>query len=160
MRAISMKLGRNIVAAAIMAPVALAQVNSAAPQNTSANGTLVVSQSGRGPLENEGSISFFQIAVNGKVIDEKPLGAKFYGDFGRVSRHGTSDGDKETFNLPPGSYELRSYVRGCDGNCISLGPPYSECKDAFQVGKGESVKAVRKQKLSGTCTIAIKYKGK
>gem|GEM_PF-2740473 len=136
------------------------QGRSIPTQNSSATGTLVITQKGRGPLLIEGGISFFQVYSNGKIVEEKMLGGKLVKDFGHTVRQSTRDGDTVTFSLPPGLYELRGYVRGCDGNCNQLGGPQYECRATFSVRESDSLHAVREQKSSGSCTIKISSKRK
>src|SRR5205085_3408960 len=75
-------------------------------QNTkSSNATLVVTNTGSGPLYIEGAIPFFRVESNGKTVDQKRLENK-----------------TATFSLAPGDYELVGYDRPCDGNCGFLDP--------------------------------------
>ena len=127
-------------------------------QSAPRSGTLEVSQSGRGPMLNEGGITFLQVYSNERIVEEKMLGGKLVQNFGQTSPQPTRDGDSATFTLPAGSYELRSYVRGCDGNCNRLGLPQDECRALFNMQESDSLKAVRQQKSNGTCIINITSK--
>jgi hypothetical protein len=100
------------------------------------SGSLVVSMSGSIPIySDEGSLTFFQIRSNGTQIAEKSfVGARIPFSF--------------SFSLPPGNYELLSYVRPCDGNCRNLDPPVNECRGTFALKSKESLYAVRQQLTS------------
>jgi len=150
----------RIIVAAVLVLAIISQGKAIPTQNSPTSGTLVVSQSGRGPMLNEGGITYFQVYSNERQIEERMLGGKLVKKFGRTTRQGTSDGDSATFNLPAGSYELRGYVRGCDGNCNQLGAPQDECRALFNMQASDSLKAVRQQKSNGSCTIKITSKRK
>jgi len=104
---------------------------------------------------NEGGITFFQVYAGEKVVEEKMLGGELVKRFGQSQPQATREGDSATFTLPAGSYELRGYVRGCDGNCNQLGRPQHECRALFNMQESDSLKAVRQQKSNGSCSIKI-----
>ena len=150
----------RILVAVVLVLAVFSQGKSTPPQNSPTSGTLVVSQSGRGPLLNEGGITFFQVYSKEKVVVEMMLGGKLVKKFGQSTPQATRDGDTATFTLPTGAYELRGYVRGCDGNCNSLGAPQDECRALFNMQESDSLKAVRQQNANGSCTIKITSKQK
>jgi hypothetical protein len=151
---------RRIMAAALMALAIISQGKATPKQNSTRGGTLVVSQSGRGPILNEGGITFFQVYSKERVVEEKMLGGKLVKKFGQTTPQSTGDGDSATFSLPAGSYELRGFVRVCDGNCNSLGAPQYECRALFNMQESDSLSAVRQQEFNGTCSIKLTSKRK
>jgi hypothetical protein len=96
-----------------------------------------VSQSGRGwgDGNREGALAFFRIAQAGTLLEEKRL-----------------ESSPLTFTLAPGSYELRGYFRGCDGNCNRLGPPVVECTVPVSLAAGQVLYAERIVQ-NNTCSI-------
>ena len=148
---------RRILLAAVIAlsDVATHARSETKPQATPSVGTLQVSQKGRGPLYIEGSITFFRVYQNGKFVEEKKLGGTRVNRSGLTEPGATTDGDMNSFSLPPGEYELRGYVRDCDGNCASLSAPKDECAAVFRLSAGETIRAVRNQTRNGRCTIEI-----
>jgi len=98
-------------------------------------GSLTVSQSGSGPMYIEGSYSYFLVISAGSIVEEKRLA-----------------GSSTSFSLPPGDYELRAYVRPCDGNCGNLDPPVDECRALFTLTPGEAL-TVNKTISGHSCTL-------
>jgi hypothetical protein len=97
--------------------------------------TLVFSQSGPSPGYHEGAITFFLVSASSAIVEEKEL-----------------KGNSVSMLLPAGSYELRSYVRACDGNCDRLSFPEEECRASFTVAPGETLRADR-VRLGRTCRL-------
>jgi hypothetical protein len=118
-------------------PSALQVSGPMAPLSPPTGAAMVsVSQSGAyGYKMYEGAISFFRIEQSGTPIEEKRL-----------------ENDPLSFTIPPGSYTLRGYLRGCDGNCGALGAPESVCTVPFTVAAGEVLYAERILK-NGMCTF-------
>jgi len=83
----------------------------------------------------EGALSFFRIEQSGTFIEEKRL-----------------EDVPLTFTLPPGSYVLHGYFRGCDGNCGRLSSPEAQCTAPFVVTAGQALYAERIFQ-SSACTI-------
>jgi len=154
-----MKPDRIMVAAVVVFAV-ISQGKAIPTQNSPKSGTLVVSQSGRGPMLNEGGITFFQVYSDEKIVEERMLGGKLVKSFGHFTPQATREGDSATFTLPAGSYELRGHVRACDGNCNHLGNLQDECRVLFNMQESDSLGAVRQQKSNGSCTIKITSKRK
>jgi hypothetical protein len=100
--------------------------------------TLSVSQSGRGPGYVEGAVSFFRVEQSGKVIEELRL-----------------DRGPTVFTLPPGNYELRSFVRPCTGDCSRLDPPRDSCTAPFTAVAAQILFAERVMQ-GASCTIQFK----
>jgi hypothetical protein len=115
-------------------------------QPVAGEATLVVSKRGRGKPYVEGALHYFEVRAtdqrNFKAV--RRLGGEWHLDFGHILA-GASGSDSLAFSLPAGRYELRSYLRGCDGNCNRLGGPEDECRADFSVKAGESVFAERVQ---------------
>jgi hypothetical protein len=130
------------------------------PLATPSTGTLQVSQKGDGPMFDEGSITFFRVFQNEKLVEEKMLGGEVKKVFGQAFLRSTTAGDKNSFSLPPGQYEVRGYVRVCNGNCNILTAPQDECRGGFKMSAGETVEAVRRQTRTGRCTMEISLKRK
>jgi hypothetical protein len=61
-------------------------------------------------------------------------------------------GDIQSFSLSAGNYELRSYVRGCNGNCGGLGEPEFECRQNLSLKSGETL-YIRRDPSSTSCTL-------
>jgi hypothetical protein len=97
------QLAAVIILFAVAMPGRAAQI----PSSTAVHGTLQVSQKGNGPMFNEGGITFFRVYQNGKVVEEKVLGGNIVKRFDQSYPRPTTDGDKNSFSLPPGHYELR-----------------------------------------------------
>ena len=107
------------------------------PAATADSSTLVVSQSGRGPMYIEGALSYFRVASSDVVVDEKRL------------EGGAS------FRLSPGNYELIAFSRPCNGNCGNPFAPSDECRTSITLAMGETVEIDRV--LAGaTCSLQIK----
>lgn len=119
--------------------------------------TLIVSQSGRGPLYTEGSLSYFNVRSIGSDAfkQEKRLGGEFcITPIGRCDPAGASTGDSLGFSLPAGTYELRGYVRPCDANCGRLDGSADECRTTFRIQSGETLYADRIQNQHA-CSITV-----
>jgi len=119
--------------------------------------TLIVSQSGVGPLYFEGSLSYFDVRSvgSGAFRQEKRLGGEFcIMQIGRCDPTGASAGDSLGFSLPAGTYEIRGYVRPCDGNCGRIDGSADECKTTFSIQSGETLYANRIQNQH-VCTLVI-----
>jgi hypothetical protein len=111
------------------APTALVVPGPKVPlQAPSGSGIVSVSQSGDGwgPGNREGALFFFRIEQLGILVEEKRL-----------------ENAPLAFTLAPGSYELRGYSRGCDGNCNRLGPKMVECNLTITVAAGQALYAER-----------------
>jgi hypothetical protein len=86
-----------------------------------------VAQSGDGfSGGKEGALSFFRILRANRFVEEKRL-----------------ESSALTFSLPPGSYELFGYFRGCDGNCGRLSAPSVQCIARADVTAGQVLYAER-----------------
>jgi hypothetical protein len=156
----AMKSNRILLAVIVLFNVTMHGRSAQKPPTNAAHGTLQVSQKGTGPIFNEGSITFFRVYQNGNLVEEKMLGGNSVKSFDQTRPRATSEGDKNSFSLPPGQYELRAYVRGCDGNCNRLDVPQNECIAPFGVSAGETLEAVRRQTRNGRCTLEMSSKGK
>lgn len=111
----------------------------AKPQaSSSSKPALVFSKTGRGPMYFEGAIEFYRLLSEGKKVR----------DDSRIPKSASVE-------LDPGSYELVSYVRPCDGNCDLLDPPRDECRATFSIKPGQTLYAVRQQTSTGACTLSI-----
>jgi hypothetical protein len=99
-----------------------------------------VSQSGStfGGGYREGAVSFFRMEQSGTIREEQRL-----------------QNTPLEFVLAPGSYEIRGYSRGCDGNCGRLSGPSMQCSAAFTVAAGQILYAERLIQNS-TCTIRLR----
>lgn len=95
-----------------------------------------ISQSGQYPREwYEGAQSYYRIERAGTLVEEKQI-----------------EGSPLAFTLTPGTYELRGYSRGCNGNCSRLTGPEVQCSVPLTVMAGNVLYAERV--LQGTaCTI-------
>ena len=105
------------------------QVNGpTAPLDPPAGKAMVsVSQSGQyGRKMYEGAISLFRIEQSGLPVEEKRL-----------------ESTALAFTINPGTYQLRGYLRACDGNCGRLGAPESVCTVPIKVSAGEVLYAER-----------------
>jgi hypothetical protein len=116
-------------------------LNVAAPrtplQPQAGSAVVSIAQSGRvGRVWVEGAVHFFRIERSGDILEEKRLEAN----------------TPLSFTLAPGSYELRSYSLGCDGNCARLGPPEILCATPLNVTAGQ-VLYVERVLQNSTCTI-------
>ena len=101
--------------------------------------TLVVSNTGSGPVYIEGAISFVRVESNGKAIEEK-----------RLERNSVS------FSLRPGEYELVGYDRPCDGNCGYLDPPTDRCSHLFGLRRGDRLLATIRMQAGDPCRISFR----
>jgi hypothetical protein len=116
-----------------------AMTNGQASQDAAARATLMLSTNGRGPMYIEGAIQFYRVlSTEGKKIKEGEVSSK-----------------SPSVELEPGSYELVSYVRPCDGNCGLLDPPADECRAKFSIKPGQTLYAVRQQTSKGPCTLTV-----
>jgi hypothetical protein len=120
---------------------------------------LVVFQSSAQGGTLEGSVTFFAIYAEGN--SNTPLLLKRLGDdscivwpSGQTACDPAPSGyaDTQTFELGAGNYELRSYVRGCNGNCGSLGNAEFECRRPVSFKAGETHYIRRDPTVSG-CTL-------
>jgi len=92
-----------------------------------------------GPLFIEGAVAFAEV-----VDDAGMLAAS-----GRIDDY-LGEADLLRVELPPGAYQVRSYVRSCDGNCGFLDPPTDGCElavtlePARRCGSSSSAASVRR----------------
>ena len=100
-------------------------------------GLLAVTQSGQGQAYREGAITFFSVMLAERTVAELRL-----------------DRGSRFVMLDPGPYEIRSYVRPCDGNCLTLDPPRDECRTQLTLGDGVRLTAERVQS-SASCALRI-----
>jgi hypothetical protein len=54
--------------------------------------------------------------------------------------------------LPPGTYQVESWQRGCVGNCGNLGPPSDECES--EVALSDDLEVVITVRPGAGCSIA------
>jgi hypothetical protein len=108
------------------------------PAPAADSATLVFSQSGPSPEFMEGAITFFLVSAGNAIVEEKEL-----------------KGNSVPLLLPAGSYELRSYVRACDGGCNFLSFPEEECRASFTVSPGETLRADR-VRSGRTCRLDLR----
>jgi len=102
--------------------------------------TWIVSQTGRAPAYGEGSLSYFDVRSidSGTFKQERRLGGEFcVKQVGRCDPSGASPGDPLGFTLTAGSYEIRGFVRPCDGNCGRRNAPTDECRTTFTLKKAK-----------------------
>jgi hypothetical protein len=156
----AMQSNRILLAVIVLFSLTIQGRSAQKPPTNLAHGTLQVSQKGTGPMFIEGSITFFRVSQNGHIVEEKMLGGNNVKSFGQTRPRATTEGDKNSFSLPPGQYELRAYVRDCDGNCNRLGVPQNECIAPFGISAGETLEAVRRQTRNGICKIEMSSKRK
>jgi hypothetical protein len=123
--------------------------------------TLIVSKSGMGPGYTEGKLTFFRV-LNG-VREERRLGGEWcHSD--RLSPTSRATGicqlkqpqnfDSLPFELPPGRYEARSYVRPCNGGCPMMGQPTDECSHPVTLQEGETV-YVERVEQGHSCMLKV-----
>jgi hypothetical protein len=106
----------------------------AAPNNAA---TLVVSESGNGPTYFEGALGYLRVTSSDALIDEKRL-----------------EGASSSIRLAPGSYELISYSRPCNGNCSNPDAPRDECRLSVTLAAGETL-TLDRVRTGATCTLNI-----
>jgi hypothetical protein len=123
-------------------------------------GTLVLSQSGQGPIYFEGAVPFFSVS-SGIFREERHLG----GQWCMAPRSTRPDiptepicypggGGSLAMPLPPGNYDLRGYSRPCEGNCNNLDPRRDECRATITIKAGETLFVERMQR-GKVCNLAI-----
>jgi hypothetical protein len=106
----------------------------AAPNNAA---TLVVSESGNGPTYFEGALGYLRVTSSDALIDEKRL-----------------EGASSSIRLAPGSYELISYSRPCNGNCSNPDAPRDEGRLSVTLAAGETL-TLDRVRTGATCTLNI-----
>jgi hypothetical protein len=115
-------------------------LNIAAPrtplQPQAGSAVVSIAQSGGSRVWRHGAVHFFRIERSADILEEKRPEANA----------------PLAFTLAPGSYELRSYSRGCDENCSRLGPPEILCATPLNVAAGQ-VLYVERVLQNSTCTI-------
>jgi hypothetical protein len=120
----------------------------------SGDATLIVSKRGRGKAFTEGSLLYFALkSTTGNFKEDKRLGGEWCQDSSLCMPSPARGSDSLPFSIPAGDYELRSYVRGCDGNCGRLGRPEDECRATFKVHPGETLYAERLQHVWPSETV-------
>jgi hypothetical protein len=87
----------------------------------------------------EGAMGYFRILRKGEVFLERTA-------VGRPNGFRALD-----LGLPPGDYELVSYV--CGPLMKPFGPPLDECRGSFSVRDGEVLYVSRKQTPGDTCSL-------
>jgi hypothetical protein len=107
------------------------------PEPVGGSARLVVSSGGRGPQFEEGNMTYFALT----------------GPDGRTQTK-TIDANFSLFVLPAGTYQLKSYVRPCSGNCDSLDDPQIECQTTLTVRSGETLYVERAQ-MGPVCALRI-----
>lgn len=119
----------------IRIPEAATQVGGAS--QTLPRGTLVLTHSDSyGFSYIEGALTFFLVSSQGAIVEEK-----------QVANAAVS------IPLAPGAYELRSYLRPCDGNCGLLDPPTEECRASFTIASAQTLYADRGRAATTVCGL-------
>lgn len=62
--------------------------------------------------------------------------------------------DLAAFTVEAGEYELRSYVRPCDGSCEVLDAPTAACADTIDLQAGSEVR-IRIERTLRSCTVKL-----
>src|ERR1043165_5380319 len=110
------RLANVFVVAAVMPLTAAGCGGTKVPTAHSGAGRLLVTQiiDRTGPMPIEGASSYLRIEKEGaEIVDER------------------LQTDRTTIRLEPGTYQLISYQRTCDGNCGYLDQPSDRCDDMF-----------------------------
>lgn len=121
-------------------PVPASQIPTAPPSSASTLGsaTLVVTQAfiGEG-FYTEGAFAYVELLdASGAVIER--LETSEYRLEQELAR----------FVIDPGSYELRSYVRSCNGACQALDSPSAACVATIEMKSGDEVTVLIERTLS------------
>ena len=104
------------------------------PSDAGPTGSLVVRQSSVKDLPGvftEGAMAFVEVYDAGGALVANAANGDYLESLELLSA-----------DLPPGRYELRSYVRPCSGACPGMDPPTDECRVEVSIQPGQAV-AVR-----------------